>query len=308
MGKQREFSERQGDFEGVENISESEAFHLPPIEKGRKYLDVGFENIFNPDDFEKLIEKSRKKFNDKIRKTIPIEDIDKINLGLRDYIQSSTTKTDKLDILKASLLRLLGEDILSYKLDAGDEEVKQLYPKNYFENIDDFVKIDSTQLINKKSLKKYIKCATSISKGTIKKIMSKIEDEFSNEYPLFRGQGNYRYSMNVKLGKSNTSDTIDVLTGLDGHSIPYYERQLLNSYTSNFSLAEKFMIIGNNTRRLFLMLDYNCVIDNVFSSFMVSDLFDVGQYEILILPNENDLIIKTVQDNDLFMAGLISEK
>ena len=68
------------------------------------------------------------------------------------------------------------------------------------------------------------------------------------------------------------------------------------------------MMSKNNERRIFIEAERNCILSNLLSSFIVSDLFEDGQYEILSLPNDNDLVIVERINNEVNAEFLIKEK
>ena len=101
-------------------------------------------------------------------------------------------------------------------------------------------------------------------------------------------------------------DFLSVYTDLS-EPIPYFENKILNSYSLNRRVAEKFMVSKNNRRKVFVEVELDCILINIFSSFIISDCFEYGQYEILCLPNQNDLFISE-NVNDILSAEFYISK
>ena len=300
MGKQKKFTNKVAAFNGVNGLTESESLHLPKAEKGTKELDPGFETIYGYEHLDPLVQQARIDFENDLTKNIDQIDIDKINSGLTDYVYSSTRFSYNLDLLKASILKALGSDVITHGYEFSDEATRQLIPSSYFENVDHLLSIDEVCLIKPKSINYYKERATFYTQKVISEFLKQNEDEEDEaDFYVYRGQGNVRYYKN-DLAES-FSDTISTFTGIGQDSVLYFERQLLNSYSINRRLSEKFMMQKNNQRRLLLTAEYYCVKVNVFSSFIVSDIFVNGQYELLTLPSEEDLYI-TEDVNDAIAA------
>lgn len=300
MGKQKKFTNIVGDFNGVGGVTESESLHLPKAEKGTKKLDPGFETIYGYDQLEPLVEQARIDFACDLKQNIEQIDIDRINSGLKDYVNSSTRFSYNLDLLKASILNALGSDILTYYYEHSDETIRQIIPSSYFENVDDLVSIDECSLIKVESIEYYKSRATYYTKKVVSEFLTLNEEEVDeDDFCVYRGQGNVRYYKNDLA--NNFSDTISIFSGIGEDAISYFERQVLNSYSMNQRVSEKFMMQQNNPRRLILTAEYNCIKENIFSSFIVSDIFVEGQYEFLTLPSEKALYI-TEDVNDTIAA------
>ena len=62
-------------------------------------------------------------------------DFEKIESGLKSYVESSTIKTRDLAILISSILRAFG-DILTKTYEQADETTQQLINRSYFETFD----------------------------------------------------------------------------------------------------------------------------------------------------------------------------
>lgn len=302
MKRQKKFTNEIGDFNGVGGVTEAESLHLPKDIRGTKQLDDGFDTIFSYQKLMPLVLKARVSFQKDIENRLSQNDIEKINSGLKDYVFSSVKKSYNLDLLKASLVKAFGEDLLIQNYHFASEEVKQIIPEKYFEDISNYLDIDSSWLINPESLIYYKNRAVKYSKDILKKFYLMLNDDVDDVY-IYRGQGNIKYYKNKRL--ENSSDIISTYTGIT-EPISFFERQILNSYTLNNRVAEKFMMHKNNTRRAFIAAELNCIIDNVFSSFIVSDIFVDGQYEFLCLPNENDLFVVEEENDEICAEYRIS--
>lgn len=292
MGKQKKFTNEIGDFNGVGGMTEAESLNLPKYIKGRKALDLGFETIYGYEFLNPIIEKTRKDFIDDIKTKIGNNDIAKINSGLTDYVFSPNKKSYNVELLKCSLVNALEGNILKYNYEIADEGIHQIIPKNYFEKLDDFYLIDKSWLVKEKNILYYKEKATEYS---LKALLDFFAETGEPEISLYRGFGNSKYHKNSR--KDNNADIISAYTGITEPTL-YFENKLLNSYTLNRRVAETFMMHQNNTRKAFVEAELNATLENVFSSFLVSDIFDDGQYEFLCLPNVNDLYIsETVNDS-----------
>lgn len=300
MGKQKKFTNQKGDFNGVDDVTESESIFLPKAEKGTKELDEGFDTIYGYQHLKPLVTQARINFKNDIIQNIEQIDVDRINSGLQDYVYSSTRFSYNLELLKASILNSLGPDILTHNYKYSDEATRQLIPFSYFENVEELLYIDKCWLIKAESIKYYKSRATHYTKEVISEFLKLNEDEGDEEnFCVYRGQGNVGYYKN-DLAK-NFSDTISIFTGVGEDAVSYFERQVFNSYSINKRVSEKFMMQKNNQRRLLLTAEYNCIKENIFSSFIVSDIFEDGQYELLTLPSDNELYL-TEDVNDTISA------
>lgn len=297
LRKQKKFTNQIGDFNGVEGMTEAETLHLPKDIRGTKQLDDGFDLIYNYEELMPYVLKARVSFQKDIEKKLSQNDIEKINSGLKDYVFSAVKKSYNLELLKASIINAFGKDLLTLNYFGAGEEVKQIIQPKYFENIDNYLDINSCWLVNPESIIYYQKRAVKYTKDVLTKFYLKLNQDFDDAC-VYRGQGNIKYYKNKMV--ENSSDIISTYTGIT-EPFPFFERQILNSYSLNNRVAEKFMMHKNNTRRAFIVAELNCIIDNIFSSFIISDIFIDGQYEFLCLPNEKDLFI-VEDDNDEICA------
>ncbi|QSE96510.1 hypothetical protein [Fulvivirga lutea] len=298
MPKQRKYTKAIGTFKWATNVTEYDVEGLPNPEKGIKALDPGFETIWNYEFLMPLVEKARKKFFKKVTNKLPQNDLIKINDGIRDYVKSSTKTSKSLDILKASILRAHDEDLLTRNYDFADSEVKQIIKPNYFENVGPLLSIDKSLLINPDSILKYQKLAIKYTKKVLYRFIKADHTIFNDidDMIVYRGQGNVKYYKN-DISK-NFADTISIYTGIGMEGFPYFERQIINSFSINSRVAEAFMVRDKNNRRAFIKARFIDVMDNLFSSFIVSDLFEEGQYELLLIPGKEQLFIQEVINDE----------
>lgn len=287
MGKQKKFTNDIGIYNGIGEITEAESLNLPKYVKGRKRLDAGFETIYEYELLDPIIEQTRKDFFDDIKSNISKREISKINSGLTDYVFSPNKKSYNLELLKCSLVNALGTNILKHNYEIAGEDIQQMIPKNYFEKIDDFYEIDKSWLIKDKNINFYKDKAYQYSFKALSEFFSKSELDIDDSN-LYRGLGNSKYHKNSK--KDNKADIISAYTDIK-EPVLYFEKNLLNSYSLNRRVAETFMMHQNNTRKGLVEANLQNILENVFSSFLVSEIFEDGQYEFLCLPNDNDLYI-----------------
>ncbi len=291
MAKQKRYTKEIGTYDGISDVNEFESNLLPTPQNGIKILEPGFEPIWQYDKhLNPLLIQARTDFKREITTTIDSGDLLKINNGLKDYVKSSSTPTNNLNLLKMSILNTFGNDILTSLYSICDDSTKQIIPPSYFENIN---KLNSTDdlLISSKSIKKYKELAQKYTYDVLVEYIDNCESLLEDDIEdliVFRGQGNHRYyNNNIK----SHADTLSIFTGVGSHSISYFERQIFNSYTINERVAQTFMVNNKNQRRVILSAYFETIKENIFSSFIVSDLFIDGQYELLCIPNQNNLYI-----------------
>ncbi|PZO35045.1 MAG: hypothetical protein DCE86_00120 [Flavobacteriaceae bacterium] len=294
---QRKFTNRRGTFSGVSNITEAESLHLPKDVRGRKSLTPGYEDIFEYQLLLPILKSIRRKFKRSVSK-IPSSDLDKINAGIAAYVKSSKNKSNALKILKGSILELYIIDNLTFEVETkdGQKEIKINVP--YFESTSKFSLLPTKSLINPGSLRLYIEKAQKYTLEGIRRFIEASEEESEATFMIYRGLATLDY-----YKKKDTKNDADFASRYKGmtESVPYFEDRLLNSYTINWNVAEKFMITYYNQRKCKISCDYEPMIENLFTSFFVSELFDNNQYELLILPNINDLYITdTGKHDDLY--------
>jgi len=287
--KQKKLNNEIGNFDWVHGVTEAESQFLPKAIKGRKGLDEGFETIYNYDKLKKIVSKTQQNFDDDIRSSIPNEDLERINLGLTDYVKTSKP-SENLNILKASIMNAFEGNILKDYFESTDIAERQMISKHYFEPIDHLNNINKDEFINPKSIIDYKNKATLYSIKALEEF-----DDFSEiPDPLFyRGIGNVDYHKNI------TTDFISTYTGAEDSL--FYESKILNSYSLNSRVAEHFMMSKNNERKALIKAEKESLWQNIFSSFLVSPIFSENQYEILCLPNNDQLFI-TEDVNDALCA------
>jgi hypothetical protein len=254
-----------------------------------------------------LIEKSIQEFKLAIkRRKINPMDFEKIENGIKAFTNSSTKFNRELALFYKSVLKSYPE-ILFLKLRRQEEHVKQLIKEDYFESFDklnSFV-ITDLEMISKKSLDIYSKCATIITNKILNEWVTYSNEmdgdnswtEKYDEIRIYRGINNKAY---YNKSKSNT-DFLSLYKSLDD-DFPYFERNLFTSYTLSPNLAEQFMV-GNpkkrSERRVMIETDPEGIDGRVFSTFLVSPNFRESQFEFICLPEINDLKIRTELDNEL---------
>ncbi|MEQ8909390.1 MAG: hypothetical protein RIC95_09370 [Vicingaceae bacterium] len=287
MSKQKKFTNKIGTFNNVKGITEPESHNLPRDKRGRKELDEGFDSIYEYNKLDNLIRKTQNEFSKVISKKIDKQEFKQINLGLEDYVNSSNKLTDNLLILKKSILNCYGNNLVKDRYEESNQGTKQIINSNYFEDSIE-LNSESVKLISPNSIKSYKKLAAEYTENTLIKFFNHTEQDDIDSASIYRGIGNVKYAKNKPC--NNRGDFISTFTGVDT-PIPYFEPKLLNSYTLNKRVAEKFMISKNNTRKTLIEVDWKCLMPNIFSSFIVSNIFDYFQNEFLCLPNNNDLYI-----------------
>jgi hypothetical protein len=294
MPKQKKFSSKEGSYEGVDGVSEFAANFLPDPQSGIKKLEAGFETIW---EYEKvldpLVKQARKGFNQELKNSLKPREIKKINSGLEAYISSSTKSSFNLTLLKASILNSIGVDPLKFLYDQSDDSVKQMIPDEYFENLEELKTIDESWLIKSKSIKTYRYLAAKYTAQVLENYVKQANiapTQDLDDLLIYRGMGNSKYYKNNEEQK--LIDFISVFTAIGEEGLEYFERQLLTSYTINSRVAEIFMVYRKNSRRAFISANFTTLLTNLFSSFVVSDLFSEGQYELLCIPNTTPLYIR----------------
>lgn len=303
MAKQRKINNNIGDYEGVSGVSEHAALFLPDVDKGVKILEEHYESIYDYDILKPLILQANKEFEEFTKQKISGDALTKINSGLVAYIKSAGSNAMELKILKASILRAFGNDILTKKYDLSDDGTKQIIKSNYFEKIEEYLRIDDLNLIPVKDIKLYQKKAVELTKKYLGYYLSKLDPpEDLYDTIIYSGRGNTQY---YKKAKKGIPDILSIYSGLQGAD--YFANKLLNSYTINYRLAQKFMVSQNNKRRAMVNVKLPAMFDDLFSSFFVFENFSDGQFELLMLPNRNFLYISERFNDDIMSDFVISE-
>ena len=286
--RQKKLNNIKGDFNGVEDITEAESVVIPKDSSGTKVIEEEYKTIFDYEILDNLVNEHKQDFVDDMKTKIGNKNFNRIESGLKDFTKSASSKSLNLQLLKASILKAYGENFVTTNYESSGEDVKQLYPKNYFESMESLLEIDESWLIKEKHILKYAEKAKKHSEKILLKFSEKTDlFDFDASY-IYRGYGNPQYyKQNISEDKL---DFLSVFSFLD-EPMPFFERQILSSYSLNFRIAEKFMILKNNERKALVKMDLEKSIGNVFSSFIVSDAFVQNQYELLCLPNSNSLNI-----------------
>lgn len=242
------------------------------------------------------------------------EDYEKIEICIAAFTKSSTVPNKETAILYKSLLNTF-PDILLTKFNNTDEQTAQLFQGEYFETFERFEKFDVLEedLIPEDAIKIYYECANTI---ILKKLNEWAKYNLDNDddgawagnvnqIPIYRGINNRSYYQK----KNSQKDFLSIYKDL-GDDFPFFEKNLLTSYTLSPNLAEQFMV-GNpkyKSERRVLLQGYTEIIeDRIFSSFLVSPNFRNAQLEFICLPDEKDLKIKTNFDNELYASFFIYE-
>jgi len=301
--KQKKISTKISDFDWVGGISEYDYLNIAGPTKGPYELDEGFDVIYGFEKLKKLVVLYQDKFEIEIKQLIDGEDLSKINYGIQSYVTSSVRQTDELKLLKASILATY-EGILTELFEDSEEDIKQFYGKDYFENISKLLEIDSNMLIKSESIKMYRELSTKYTINCISEFHKEIFDsccghnfDDSEFYyrEVFRGLGNFRYYNNEAMG--NCYDMISKFSCIDP-SILFIERQIFNSFTLSERVADRFMTQKENQRRAKVTTYFKIAASNIFTSFVVCRSFNIEQYELLCLPMINkNYIFEIANDN-----------
>ncbi len=305
MAKQRKLNTEIGTYNGVVGYTEHESFFLPEVTGGIKRLDVGHESIYEYELLDPLVENARNAFRKKVIKKIGELDYNKIRKGLKAYVRSSSSPSRKLKILKLSIIRAFGDDLLTRVYDSSDLESRQLIPEGYFEEINFKASIAENELIPIESIQFYQKEAVKTTVKYYSKFLRLVEEPIDiQDSILYAGFGNYDY---YGPNRRKVGDVISVYGGLD-EPTDFYQSSLLNSFSINDRLANHFMVMGNNNRRAMLNAELPCIIGDLFSSFFVSEEFQDGQYEFLMLPNRYPTFITERHSSDLLSDFTLRRK
>ena len=306
MTKQRKLNTNLGDYNDVGGVTEHEAFHLPKVTSGIKKLDDGFDSIYEYENLLPFVDSARAEFKVVVIKHIGETDFNKINKGLKAYARSASAYSEKLWILKASILNAFGEDLLTGRYEHSDEGTKQIVTPGYFENIEPYTALDQAKLIPANSIKYYQKKGIEITSKYYDQFLKSLEqEEEMEESHLYSGNGNYNYYLEERPA---AADLMSIYGGLGKESGIYFADQLLTSYSINNRVADHFMVMGDNARRCMVTSEFLSRIDDLFSSFFVCKYFKERQYEFLLLPNRNNLYIHERMSNEILMDFIINER
>lgn len=308
--KQITFSREIGEYNGVKGYTQSEAFHLPKSKsKGRKGLSNTLKTAYDIERLNIYRDKCIAAFEKHTARHMDNAELEKINAGIAAYVKSSVSTSDELNLLKASILNAFGFDFLTGKYQSHDPHAVQIIKPSYFESTEALRKIDGKDLIAEQQVRYYIKLAQSFTKRYLGFFFKnhEIENELE-EVTIYRGKGNKAYYK--KQRNNNKPDKLSIFSGLH-EAYPYFEESLLTSYMVINHVAEEFMIDNKNLRRTLTLIPFRLLLPNIFSSFVVSGDFDQknddAQFEILALPNSNDLYITTRLATQLYTEFKISD-
>lgn len=268
-------------------------------------IEDGYEGIYGLEYFsEDILQKSQNEFRKIVIKKIGEDNFLKIEKAIESFVR--TPKNDEnIFALKKSIFAD-NQSIVYFNFD-GDgytrEEIQHLRPDliEYFDP-NEFV-ITNEQEILYGAVEEYLQIAEKITKKYLKKYAEYCNERSDGhdvitdyeDISVYRGFNNkFYYNSNNKY-----PDAISLYTN-SVHGEHFFERNLLTSYTICQNVAEKFMVAFKTRRRMFIKANISCIENRIFSSFIVSDKFDAGQYEILCLPNHFNLYIFEQVNNEEF--------
>ncbi len=232
------------------------------------------------------------------------KDYETIEKGILAFTNSSTVPSLDSALLYKSLIKK-EPNILLNKFEREGEEITQLVQSNYFETFERFdsFSFNETDLIPENSLQIYMDCAEEI---TLKRLKEWVEYSVSKDGDhawaehyerilIYRGINNKSYYNRLKSRK----DFLSLYKSLH-NDFPFFEKNLLSSYTLSPNLAEQFMV-GNprkkSERRVIVEGHVEIIENRILTSFLVSPNFRDAQFEIICLPDERNLKIRTDFDN-----------
>ena len=268
-------------------------------------IEEGFDEIYNLEYFSNdLLEKSRAQFRKRIIAKIGINDYTKIENAVESFVK--TPKNDKnIFALKKSIFTET-PSIIDFNIDTDvytKEEIQHLRP-DLIEKFDQYeFSLTADEEISYSSIELYAEIAEKITKKYLKLYAAycnkksqghDVIGEYEDIY-VCRGFNNkFYYNPNNEY-----PDAISLYTN-SSQGEHFFERNLLTSYTICPNVAEKFMVAFKTRRRMFIKANISCIGERMLSSFIVSDKFDSGQYEILCLPNHENLYIFEQVNNEDF--------
>lgn len=225
------------------------------------------------------------------------DDLRKIEAGLSSYAHSAVIHTRELAVLVRSL-SMTFENILLENYESSDDAIRQVIKASYFDTTDWTIEFDlkPEDLITPDGLRHYRSNADKITISAMNHWLSymvKKEGENSlaqhyDELFIQKGVNHARYYQEVQL----KADMLSAYTGL--HHFPFFESDILSSYSISFDVAGKFMagtINSKGQRRLMIDGHPEMIEGRILSSWMVSPSFIDGQFEILCLPNQFTLYV-----------------
>jgi len=248
----------------------------------------------------KFIKKTIKQFQKKIIPKIGIPKYEAIEASIAAYTLSATKKTDNLFILKKSVLN--ANETLTNVLGKGE---KLLYLEKHNKNLEAFDL--STAGYTIEDLNLYRKDAENIMDKALKKFVEHLQKRYPYDCPvssiedlsIYRGFNSLHY---YRKRKEQISDFLS-LYAAPSHNEPYFEPNILNSYSLCSVVAEKFMVAGQSQRRVFITSTYEILQSRILSSFLISPVFVKNQFEILALPQSKTLSIKQDMNEEQLYAS-----
>jgi len=199
--------------------------------------------------------------------------------GLRAYVLSATQATEPLLQLKLSAVQ--AGDELKAALQDGHPNLCAL-EQHKPELLTRFA--DAPE-ITPAFLSKYARITRQVVKEVLIEHAQFLETDmpdFSHEYQgidIFRGIYNHTYYD----GQPAEPDFLSLYTDTEGARLPYWEPEILNSYSLSFDLAERFMVYRKNQRRAKITGTYANIEHRLLASFITSSSFAEGQFELLVL-------------------------
>jgi hypothetical protein len=313
MGKNRNRLQVKLSHKGDQNgYSEYEHEFLRTPENGPLVTDDMYAEIDSLEYFsDEILLRYRNKFKKLMNRYS--DDYIKIEAGILSYVNSSKERTKELAVLVKSILEAY-DSIITDEYDKSDESTKQLINRNYFEEFDwlNNFEIHQNDLISKDAINHYVSLANQITNealiGLIKYTKEKLgnHNAISNyeDLPLYKGVNHSNY-YNEKQQKA---DIISAYSGLENQ--PYFERLLLTSYTLSIDVSQKFesgTVNHKGQRRLLIDTIIKCIEKRIFSSWIISENFLKMQFEILCLPNSNNIIAHWNSNNTIEASMSLKE-
>jgi len=301
------FQKKLNHTEKENEVTEYEVEFLKNPEPGPLIADEIYAELYSLEFFtSKRINNYRTRLTKSMAKFI--DDYKKVEAGLASYAVSAVTKTRRLAILVKSITNTY-ENILLENYHSSGDAIKQLINISYFETlewIEDF-KLDDAELISNAGLRHYRKRANDITIRAMKdwfKYMLKKEGDSSlaqhyEQLIVHKGVNHAKYYKE----KQYKTDMLAMYTGMQNE--PFFENVILSSYTLSADVAGKFVSgtpYSKGQRRLLIDGNPEIIEGRIFFSWIVSDSFINGQYEILCLPNDYPLLINWKIYDEIFAS------
>ncbi|NCD67904.1 hypothetical protein [Mucilaginibacter agri] len=279
-------------------------------ESGPLTTDVMFGEI---DSLEFFVPSRLRYYRDRLKKKMAAypDDLVKIDAGLASYVNSAVEPTRELALLIQSVQGAF-PNCLRDNYEHNPAEIQQAISATYFESYDwvDPFEIAATDLIKPESLQHYQKHADKITMAAIKawwRYLVRKDADHAPEFekvPIYQGINHGEYYKKTQ----NRPDKLSAYTDLD--HFPFFQSELLSSYTLSFDVASKFVsgtLYSKGQRRLMISGHPDMVGGRIFSSWFVSEAFLNGQFELLCLPNPYPLFTNWQYHNEI-AAGFALER